>query len=248
MRKAKGFTLIELLVVIAIIAVLVAVLLPALSKAREQAKSTICVANVHQIFTYVTQYINENNDFLPRAYAVHDGAETTYWEDHINLASSYWGDVEKNRGRYPACPSLPPDTYPLRENILGGGVIKGPYPNFTYAFNNTFQEPWWPKKKIDRISRPSETIMIADNLFSSGDIFSSEYQVLPEPSWAHWNEPRDERHRGKINVLWCDGGISTMSVYKLISGKDPGSPYYPIPAIEGYYYWPVKNKAEWSSQ
>ena len=59
-RHGVGFTLVELLVVVAIIATLIAMLLPALNKAREVARRTVCAANVRQLNVSHHLYANEN--------------------------------------------------------------------------------------------------------------------------------------------------------------------------------------------
>ena len=72
-RKSKfensAFTLVELLVVIAIIAILIAILLPALSKARDQANTVKCLANLRQIGQAAVMYTQDNKDqTLPAGY------------------------------------------------------------------------------------------------------------------------------------------------------------------------------------
>ena len=60
-RNYLGFTLIELLVVIAVIAILLAILLPALRKARELTKRTVCQANLKQIALAWNMYLDDND-------------------------------------------------------------------------------------------------------------------------------------------------------------------------------------------
>ena len=65
MKRKSAFTLIELLVVVAIIAVLIAILLPSLNKARENAKKSVCAANLKALSTGFAMYASQFNDDLP---------------------------------------------------------------------------------------------------------------------------------------------------------------------------------------
>ncbi len=63
--RRQGFTLIELLVVIAILSILLSILLPALGKARDIARRSICLSNERQIGIAIHAYTVENNDRIP---------------------------------------------------------------------------------------------------------------------------------------------------------------------------------------
>lgn len=66
--KLYSFTLIELLVVIAIIAILAAMLLPALSAARERARSSTCTARLNNLGKIQIMYAADNKDYLTGGY------------------------------------------------------------------------------------------------------------------------------------------------------------------------------------
>lgn len=65
MPDATAFTLVELLVVIAIIGILAALMLPVLGRAKESARATVCLGNLHQIGLALQIYVQDNNNKLP---------------------------------------------------------------------------------------------------------------------------------------------------------------------------------------
>jgi prepilin-type N-terminal cleavage/methylation domain-containing protein/prepilin-type processing-associated H-X9-DG protein len=64
-HSRPGFTLVELLVVIAIIGILVALLLPAIQAAREAARRTQCINQIHQITIALQNHHDTKGGFPP---------------------------------------------------------------------------------------------------------------------------------------------------------------------------------------
>ena len=75
--RRTAFTLIELLVVIAVIAILAALLLPALTRAKQQAYSTVCKNHLHQMDLALQMYLADNRDKFPFLYTTDD----VHWQD-----------------------------------------------------------------------------------------------------------------------------------------------------------------------
>ena len=71
-NRMFGFTLVELLVVISIIALLLSIMMPALSKAKESAKRTICASREKQWGLAYALYASDNEGWFP--YGVQGGA------------------------------------------------------------------------------------------------------------------------------------------------------------------------------
>ena len=91
----RGFTLIELLVVIAVIALLIGILLPALGKAREAGRQTVCMSNIKQFSVGANLYAADFKDQVwpdklrgPNGLAIRDSRnnEVTAWARGIDPA------------------------------------------------------------------------------------------------------------------------------------------------------------------
>ncbi|MBN1362514.1 MAG: prepilin-type N-terminal cleavage/methylation domain-containing protein [Sedimentisphaerales bacterium] len=232
-HPSKAFTLIELLVVIAIIALLMGIIMPALHKAREGARETVCKSNLRNIGLGLTMYLQEN-EFKPADCGRTNGF---FWYDQAGQVrrttdnNAYWGVAYARyikETKVFGCPSY----RSVAELIYPGEPELIHHAAYSLNFNLFHQNGGNSGVRITTtIRHPAQFIVCHDHVEpkieqGSRDMFHND--GFGTKNLTHYRPGGDRsrfyrgifRHnirsgadfetRGRANVLWLDAHVSAQ--------------------------------------
>lgn len=193
-RRSDGFTLIELLVVVAIICILAAILFPVFSRARENARRTVCASNLRQIGLGITQYTQDNDETYPLRKANYGiGGFGASWHQAIY-------PYVKSTQVF-ACPSDPAIDYPPITRVGTPDIVE------SYEINARIGEGL----RVTAVLAPAEKIGVGEKYSGYTDygIAYPEWGGAAPGAWQAWLQCY-AFHMRTWNCLFLDGHVKAL--------------------------------------
>jgi len=224
--RAHCFTLLELLVVIAVIGVLSALLLPALSVARDKAKSISCMNALRQIALATMSYTESHDEYLP---PVKQAPGWFYWNEAMDRVvgvskPDLWRCPSDTFAR--ADTSSPPRTYSANAFPSNYGDYEAPFGSFT-AYQIT-HDVTTVSRKMSENPEPTEVIMLGERP-GVWDMAANRYRdtsgTIANGFYSSMNFQPCRLHRGAGNYLFADGHGRYVKADAIPDAWTPESPW-----------------------
>ena len=222
--RRLAFTVVELLVTLGIISLMLGLLLPALNRARESAKATVCAANLREIGRALLAYGHDNGGFVPRDHTPSRPDRRPPWVIALGTYArpeEPWPEAMDDAAlaerlaretQVLQCPS-----HPLVGEVPGCFVVN--------AFKFESQPTWDPDGpvKLAKIQNSSEVIWAAEaadvfgGVATGADGRNQIYDPRFHDVWEPGHLPRagaervsDDRHAGRANLLFFDASVRAV--------------------------------------
>lgn len=198
-RRMAGFTLLELLVVVAIISLLMSILTPSLSRARQQAKSTVCLTRLSEFMKGVTAYGGDYDFQLPpMMYDVRDGPGSPRhgWAEALYMYIYQDRDFRMD------------EDFPVQRNRAGRyelWVCKEAMPLADSTGHYRVYEISWEQGALDRVNARLPLIMDANSQVTDPVDLRLSYVPREHIAGLEGEAYIDERHYGGANYAFNDG-------------------------------------------
>jgi prepilin-type N-terminal cleavage/methylation domain-containing protein/prepilin-type processing-associated H-X9-DG protein len=239
MQTRKAFTLIELLVVISIIALLMGILMPALMRAKDHGKRTVCCNNVRTLGMANAIYADQCDGwYVPVLHRL--GTETRTWPANqlfrtlIGFKSREGpSDDDWNTPREFLCPSDLVSIQKRPDSLYTMQLSYG------YNFTDWYYTDWYAAKyaghKNTSVRNPAEELIFTESndwwAWWKGANYIDGWDVLGQDTVMPYKNvgcdgPTLYRHGDGVNLAFYDGHVQYMKKEKvyLQDKYDTGTP------------------------